>query len=122
MKFGAIPESSYRAGRSDAASRVAPRAIVSVEAVPGLRRPLTRTEHKTLVEIIARDAPDLLPLARDAVNVRWLDDDECERLTNALLDVFRSHLRPNDEPDMYGATADDLIGLVEMQRRGYWDE
>jgi hypothetical protein len=63
-----------------------------------------------------------LPLARHAINARWLDDDECEALTSALLNVFTTHLGPDDEPDAYGAKADDLIGLIEMQRRGYWQQ
>lgn len=61
-------------------------------------------------------------MARHAVNARWLDDDECETLTSALLDVFTSHLGPDDEPDAYAAKADDLIGLIEMQRPGYWQQ
>jgi hypothetical protein len=93
-----------------------------LSAVAALRRPLTRAEHETLIEIIAREAPDRLPLARHAVNARWLDDDECETLTSALLDVFTSHLGPDDEPDAYAAKADDLIGLIEMQRPGYWQQ
>jgi hypothetical protein len=30
--------------------------------------------------ITAREAPDRLPLARDAANARWLEDDECVAL------------------------------------------
>jgi hypothetical protein len=87
-----------------------------------LRRPLTRAEHETLIDIIGREKPELLPLARDAVNTRWLDDAECEALTSTLLNVFLAHLRPDDEPDRYGATADELTGLIEMQRPSYWNE
>jgi hypothetical protein len=75
-----------------------------------------------LVDIIGQEKPELLPLARDAVNARWLDDAECEALTNALLKVFLAHLGPDDEPDRYGATADELTALIEMQRPSYWDK
>lgn len=34
-----------------------------------------------LVDIIGQEKPELLPLARDAVNARWLDDAESEALT-----------------------------------------
>jgi hypothetical protein len=108
----------------NAADGAAPPAIAAVRlsAVTALRRPLTRAEHDTLVEIIAREAPDHLALAQHAVNARWLDDDECETLTGALLNVFTAHLGPDDEPDTYGAKADDLIGLIQMQRPGYWQQ
>jgi hypothetical protein len=59
--------------------------------------------------------------AGDASGVA-LDDDECEALTSALLNVFTARLGPDDEPDTYGAKADDVIGLIEMQRRGYWQQ
>ena len=82
--------------------------------------PLTTSEHRCLVEIIRREAPDLVPLAQDAVNARWLEDNECQALSQVLLRVFINHLGSHDEPDRQGVEADGLIGRVEMQRRGYW--
>lgn len=70
--------------------------------------------------IIERVAPELLPLARDAVNARWLTTEECEALVSALLDVFLDSLDRHDEPTREGAEADDLIGRIEMQREDYW--
>jgi hypothetical protein len=90
--------------------------------VVALPRPLAQVEHERLVDIIGCANPELLPLARDDVNARWLEDAECEALTNALMSVFLAHSGPNDEPDRYGATGDELIGLIEMQRPGYWDQ
>ena len=72
------------------------------------------------MEIIGREAPDLLPLAREAVNARWLTDEECEALTSVLLGAFLARLHPDDEPDRQGAEADDLLGRIEMQRASYW--
>jgi hypothetical protein len=77
-------------------------------------------EHRRLVEIMGREAPDLLPLARDAVNATWLTDEECEALSSVVLRIFLAHLDPDDEPDREGAEADDLLGRIEMQRPGYW--
>lgn len=85
----------------------------------GPPEPVSPAEHRRLVEIIQREAPELAPLAQDAVNARWLDDDECESLTGVLLAVFTAHLDAHDEPDRDGAEADDLIGRIEIQRRGY---
>jgi hypothetical protein len=83
--------------------------------------PLTPNEHRRLVEIIGRDAPDRLPLARDAVNKRWLSDAEAQTLTSVLLDVFLRSLDAHDEPSREGVEADDLLGRIEMQREGYWN-
>jgi hypothetical protein len=83
--------------------------------------PLTSRERHRLVAIIEREAPELLPLAQDAVNARWLTDDEAEALNRVLLDVFLRSRDQDDEPSREGAEADDLLGRVEMQRRGYWD-
>jgi hypothetical protein len=85
-----------------------------------LPEPLTPKEHRRLSEIIGREAPELLPLARDAVNARWLSTDECEALTNVLLRVFLDSLDRDDEPSREGAKADDLLGRIEMQRQDYW--
>lgn len=84
--------------------------------------PLTRRQHQALTDILGRDVPELLPLAEEAINQRWLEDEEVERLTSALLKIFLAHLGPDDEPDAYGARADELVGLVEMQRRAYWQD
>jgi hypothetical protein len=59
-------------------------------------------------------------LARDAVNKRWLTDEECESLTSVVLGVFTDHLGPDDEPDQQGAEADDLLGRIAMQGARYW--
>jgi hypothetical protein len=80
---------------------------------------LTATEHRRLAEIVELEAPDLPPLARDAVNARWLTDEECEVLTNVLMRVFLAHLGPDDEPDRRGAEADDLLGKLQLQRASY---
>jgi hypothetical protein len=82
--------------------------------------PLTPTEHRRVIEIVGREAPDLLPLARDAVNTRWLTDDECEALASVVLRVFLAHIGPDDEPDQQGVEADDLLGRIQMQRTSYW--
>lgn len=82
--------------------------------------PLTPREHRRLTEIIGRESPDLLPLARDAVNSRWLTDDECQALVDVLLNVFLDSLDRDDEPSREGAEADDLLGRTEMQRQDYW--
>jgi len=82
--------------------------------------PLTPKEHHRLVEIISRVAPDLLPLARDVVNTRWLTEDECEALTAALYNVLMDFLGRNDEASREGVEVDDLLGRVYMQRRNYW--
>ena len=86
-----------------------------------LPEPLTPTEHRRLAEIVELASPDLLPLARDAVNARWLTDEECEALSSVLLGVFVADLGPNDEPDREGAEADDLLGRLQQQRAGYWN-
>ncbi len=88
--------------------------------VDPLPEPLTPKEHRRLIEIIGRAAPDLLPVARDAVNARWLTDEEGASLTNVLLDVFLRSLDRDDEPSREGAEADDLLGRIEMQRQDYW--
>ena len=72
------------------------------------------------MEIIGREAPDLLPLARDAMNARWLTDEECEALTSIVLDASLAHRGPDDEPDRQGDEADHLLGRIEMQRESYW--
>ena len=82
--------------------------------------PLTTKEHRRLIEIISRVAPNLVPLARDEVNTRWLTEDECEALTAALENVFLESLDRDNETTGEGAEADDLLGRLEMQRRGYW--
>ena len=71
--------------------------------------------------IINRTAPELLPLARDAVNARWLTTEECEALVSALLNVFLDPVDRDDEPTPEGAEADDLLGRIEMQREAYWN-
>ena len=43
-------------------------------------------------------APELTPLARDAVNARWLSTAECEALTSVLLQVLLDSLDDRDEP------------------------
>jgi hypothetical protein len=73
-----------------------------VDAPP---EPLTRREHRRLIEIIEREAPQLTPLARDAVNHRWLSDEECAALVNVLLDVFLRSRDQDDEPRGEGADA-----------------
>lgn len=83
--------------------------------------PLTPHEHERLVAIVEREAPELLAIARDAVNARWLTDDEAGALNRVLLDVFLRSLDQEDEPSREGVEADSLLGRVEMQRRGYWD-
>jgi hypothetical protein len=83
--------------------------------------PLTARERQRLIAIIEREAPELLPIARDGVNARWLTDDEAEALNRVLLDVFLRSRDQDDEPSREDAEADDLLGRVEMQRRGYWD-
>jgi hypothetical protein len=82
--------------------------------------PLTPSERRRLVEIVGREKPALAPLAEEAVNARWLTDEECEALVSVLLGVFTRHLGPDDEPDREGVEADSLLGRIEMQRRGYW--
>ena len=89
----------------------------SMEALP---EPLTPRERQRLVTIIQREAPNLLAIARDAVNARWLTDDEVEALNRVLLDVFLRSLDHDDEPNREGVEADNLLGRIEMQRRGYW--
>jgi hypothetical protein len=84
-------------------------------------QPLTPREHQRLVGIIEREAPELLDIARDAVNTRSLTDDEAEALKRVLLDVFLRSLDQDDEPSREGVEADGLLGSVEMQRRGYWE-
>ena len=85
-----------------------------------LPEPLTPKEHQRLVSVIDRAAPELLPLARDAVNKRWLTNEECEALVSALFGVFLDSLDQDDEPRREGTEADDLLGRVEMQREEYW--
>lgn len=85
-----------------------------------LPEPLTPKEHRRLSEIVAREAPHLLPLARDEVNVRWLTSEECSALVNVLVNVFRESLDKDGDPTREGAEADDLLGRIEMQREDYW--
>ena len=91
-----------------------------MSVVDPLPEPLTPKEHRRLIEIIGRAAPELLPVARDAVNARWLTDEEGASLTNVLLDVFLRSLDRDDEPSREGAKADDLLGRIEMQRQDHW--
>ena len=84
------------------------------------REPLTSAQHRLLIALVEQRAPDLRALATDAVNRRWLSDDECESLARVALDELLAHLGPDDEPDRQGVEADDLVGLIEMQRRSYW--
>lgn len=84
-------------------------------------QPLTPREHGLLVGIMEREAPDLLDVARDAVNTRWLTDEEAEALNRVLLDVFLRSLGQDDGPSREGVEADGLLGSVEMQRRGFWE-
>lgn len=85
-----------------------------------LPEPLSPRERRRLVEIIEVEAPELVPIARDAVNVRWLTDDEVEALNRVLLGVLLRSLDNDDEPDPKGVEADSLLGRLEMQRRAYW--
>lgn len=85
-----------------------------------LTEPLTTKEHRRLVEIIGRAAPDLVSLARDAVNTRWLTDDEVESLVSALLDVFLDSRDQDDEAWREGVDADDLLGRIAKQRLSFW--
>jgi hypothetical protein len=78
------------------------------------------SQHQRLVEIVRRHRPELLTLARDEVNTRWLTDDEAHSLSDVLLAVFLDHLGDADEPDAEAAAADDLVGLVEMQREAFF--
>ncbi|MFN8130805.1 MAG: hypothetical protein U0R70_04580 [Solirubrobacteraceae bacterium] len=89
-----------------------------MESLPA---PLTSREHQRLVAVIEREAPELLAIARDAVNTRWLADDEAEALNRVLLDAFLASGH-DGEPSREGAEADDLAGRVEMQRRSYWHD
>jgi hypothetical protein len=82
--------------------------------------PLSPREQRRLIGIIEVEAPDLVPIARDAVNARWFTDDEVEALNRVLLNVFLRSLDRDDEPDAKGVEADNLLGRVEMQRRAYW--
>lgn len=84
------------------------------------RRPLTSRQHLRLIRLVERRASDLRALATDAVNQRWLSDDECKALSRVALDEFLAHLGPDDEPDREGVEADDLLGVIEMQRRSFW--
>ena len=84
------------------------------------QQPLTSVQHRWLIALVQRRAPDLRALATDAVNQRWLSDDECEALSRVALDEFLAHLGPDDEPDREGVKADDLLGVIEMQRRSFW--
>jgi hypothetical protein len=95
------------------------RSLLPVERPP---QPLTTAEHRRLIEIVARAAPDLEPIARVAGNAtwRWLTDEECDALAGVLLGVFLDHLDGDSEPDPYGVDADNLIGRIEMQRAKYW--
>jgi hypothetical protein len=72
------------------------------------------------VSIVERRAPYLLPVATDAVNKHWLSEEECEDLSRVVLAELLHHLGPDDQPDRNGAEADDLLGVIEMQRRSYW--
>ncbi len=84
------------------------------------RQPLTSSQHLRLIKLVERRAPDLKALAIDAVNQRWLSDDECGALSRVALDEFVAHLGPDDEPGREGVEADDLLGVIEMQRRSFW--
>jgi hypothetical protein len=81
--------------------------------------PFTRLQYRRLARIVRRRAPDLLPTA-EAVNQRWLSDEECEALSRVALAELLDHLDPDDEPDQEGVDADDLLGVIETQRRGFW--
>lgn len=83
------------------------------------RQPLTSSQHLRLIKLVEGRAPDLRALATDAVNQRWLSDEECEALSRVALDEFLAHLGPDDEPDREGVEADDLLGIIEMQRRSF---
>lgn len=86
------------------------------------RPALSRKEHALLVEVVSTHAPRLVPLARDAFNVRWIEDHECEALSTVLSDVFLEHLDADDEPDAYGRQVDGLQGLIQQHRRGFWQD
>jgi len=80
---------------------------------------LSSAQHESLVEIIGSEQADLVALAR-AVNSRWLSDDEVRELNAVLFAVFMEHLGPDSEPDATGRAADDLVGLIEMQRESFF--
>jgi hypothetical protein len=83
--------------------------------------PLSSRQHRLLVELVRRRAPSLLQLATTAVNRRWLTDDEAAGFSQVALDEFLEHLGPDSEPDREGVAADDLMGDIEKQRRGFWE-
>lgn len=100
----------------DLASEQRRRNVGEVESLP---EPLSPKEQRRLIEVVEREAPNLVSVARDAVNVRWLSDDEVVALKGVLLDVFLRSLDRHDEPDAEGAEADRLSGRVELQGRAY---
>jgi hypothetical protein len=69
-------------------------------------------------------APHLVGVACDlghhGSDPRWLTDEQCADLVQAALNGFLSDLDADDEPGRAGVEADDLLGRIEMQRRGYW--
>jgi hypothetical protein len=88
----------------------------------GPAEPLSPRQHRRLIEIVDRQARALGGLAREAVNGRWLTDDECQQLSKVLLDVFLDHLDLEDEPDREGVEADELLSRVAMQTESYWSQ
>lgn len=84
--------------------------------------PLGSRHHRLLVALVARDAPSLVPLATDAVNQRWLTDEETAALSKVALDEFCGHLSPGEANRTDRALLPTTSwGLLEKQRRAFWD-
>jgi hypothetical protein len=82
--------------------------------------PLSPAQHRVLVDLTERYAPHLTALARDAVNRRWLTQDECDALGGLMLAISLEHLGPGGEPEGEGREADLLAGRLAMQAREFW--
>jgi hypothetical protein len=67
-----------------------------------------------------REAPQHESLARYGVNARLLTDDEANALSQVVRHVFERSLDENGEPDEHGKQADEILGLIDMQRQAYW--
>lgn len=94
------------------------RTLSTVHSSP---EPLTLKEHRLLVEIVGREAPDLLPSARKTARPTWLTDEECDALSTPIEAVLFDQLDRDGEAARRAADeADDLLGRLQMQREGYW--
>jgi hypothetical protein len=83
--------------------------------------PLTPKEHRLLVEIVGREAPDVLPLARKTARPTWLTDEECDALSAPVEAVLFDQLDRDAAAARRAASeADDLVGRLQMQREGFW--